>query len=151
MFSNPYTHFPPHDDLAAPPAALDAYPGSPRFHAGPLPPYSPHDSGPPSAVDAFPSDQPVLPWAPSLLHPAPRERGKPKRHHADDSTGAAAQVRRQRVSRACDQCNQLRTKCDGRHPCAHCIGIHPPRSLGSPPADPFFPAARNQPVLRVHA
>lgn len=30
---------------------------------------------------------------------------------------------RRRISRACDQCNQLRTKCDGQNPCAHCIGI----------------------------
>lgn len=29
---------------------------------------------------------------------------------------------RQRISRACDQCNQLRTKCDGQNPCAHCVG-----------------------------
>ncbi|KAF7589347.1 hypothetical protein BBP40_004462 [Aspergillus hancockii] len=28
---------------------------------------------------------------------------------------------RRRISRACDQCNQLRTKCDGQNPCAHCI------------------------------
>ncbi|KAH8196444.1 hypothetical protein TruAng_009376 [Truncatella angustata] len=28
---------------------------------------------------------------------------------------------RRRISRACDQCNQMRTKCDGQHPCAHCI------------------------------
>ncbi|QKX58029.1 uncharacterized protein TRUGW13939_05149 [Talaromyces rugulosus] len=31
----------------------------------------------------------------------------------------SASVRR-RISRACDQCNQLRTKCDGQTPCAHC-------------------------------
>ena len=37
------------------------------------------------------------------------------------SSGGSGQVRR-RISRACDQCNQLRTKCDGQHPCAHCIG-----------------------------
>ena len=29
---------------------------------------------------------------------------------------------RRRISRACDQCNQLRTKCDGQNPCAHCTG-----------------------------
>ena len=29
---------------------------------------------------------------------------------------------RRRISRACDQCNQLRTKCDGKLPCQHCIG-----------------------------
>ncbi|KKK16627.1 putative C6 transcription factor [Aspergillus rambellii] len=33
---------------------------------------------------------------------------------------SAAPIRR-RISRACDQCNQLRTKCDGQNPCAHCI------------------------------
>ncbi|CEL04606.1 Putative Xylanolytic transcriptional activator xlnR [Aspergillus calidoustus] len=33
---------------------------------------------------------------------------------------SSAPVRR-RISRACDQCNQLRTKCDGENPCAHCI------------------------------
>ncbi|CAL5873386.1 uncharacterized protein PFLUO_LOCUS7665 [Penicillium psychrofluorescens] len=33
---------------------------------------------------------------------------------------SAGPVRR-RISRACDQCNQLRTKCDGQQPCAHCI------------------------------
>jgi xylanolytic transcriptional activator XlnR len=32
----------------------------------------------------------------------------------------AAGVRR-RISRACDQCNSLRTKCDGKHPCQHCM------------------------------
>lgn len=30
---------------------------------------------------------------------------------------------RRRISRACDQCNQLRTKCDGQTPCAHCVGM----------------------------
>ena len=39
----------------------------------------------------------------------------------DEKTGSAGAVRR-RISRACDQCNQLRTKCDGRGPCAHCVG-----------------------------
>ncbi|KAJ5347881.1 uncharacterized protein N7506_001134 [Penicillium brevicompactum] len=33
---------------------------------------------------------------------------------------SATPVRR-RISRACDQCNQLRTKCDGQNPCAHCL------------------------------
>jgi hypothetical protein len=37
------------------------------------------------------------------------------------SAGVSGPIRR-RISRACDQCNQLRTKCDGQHPCAHCIG-----------------------------
>lgn len=37
------------------------------------------------------------------------------------STSAGDLIRR-RISRACDQCNQARTKCDGQDPCAHCIG-----------------------------
>lgn len=37
-------------------------------------------------------------------------------------TGKDGPVRR-RISRACDQCNQLRTKCDGKFPCAHCVGM----------------------------
>ncbi|KAI9807997.1 MAG: hypothetical protein M1826_004445 [Phylliscum demangeonii] len=34
---------------------------------------------------------------------------------------SSAPAPRKRISRACDQCNQLRTKCDGEKPCAHCI------------------------------
>lgn len=37
------------------------------------------------------------------------------------TASGAAPIRR-RISRACDQCNQLRTKCDGQTPCAHCVG-----------------------------
>ncbi|KAG0637752.1 putative transcriptional activator xlnR [Tuber brumale] len=35
--------------------------------------------------------------------------------------GSALAPIRRRISRACDQCNQLRTKCDGKLPCQHCI------------------------------
>lgn len=38
-----------------------------------------------------------------------------------NGTGNSGPIRR-RISRACDQCNQLRTKCDGQSPCAHCVG-----------------------------
>ena len=37
----------------------------------------------------------------------------------DSKSTNTAPVRR-RISRACDQCNQLRTRCDGQEPCAHC-------------------------------
>lgn len=32
---------------------------------------------------------------------------------------------RKRITRACDQCNLLRTKCDGQQPCTHCTGRKP--------------------------
>lgn len=38
---------------------------------------------------------------------------------ADSKSTNTAPVRR-RISRACDQCNQLRTRCGGQEPCAHC-------------------------------
>ncbi|KAG6248948.1 hypothetical protein E4U24_002447, partial [Claviceps purpurea] len=46
-----------------------------------------------------------------------------QRSHSGSSAkaaGTSGPVRR-RISRACDQCNQLRTKCDGKLPCAHCV------------------------------
>lgn len=52
-------------------------------------------------------------------------RASPQGKHGQNPYGArSASVNgpiRRRISRACDQCNQLRTKCDGQHPCAHCI------------------------------
>lgn len=40
-----------------------------------------------------------------------------------DNRSMTARSVRRRISRACDQCNQLRTKCDGKGPCAHCVGM----------------------------
>lgn len=45
---------------------------------------------------------------------------------------SSATPARRRISRACDQCNQLRTKCDGHNPCAHCVGT------GFLPADSLY-------------
>jgi hypothetical protein len=64
--------------------------------------------------------------------PQPKHRQHPY-GPAARAAGAAGPIRR-RISRACDQCNQLRTKCDGQHPCAHCIGetktsVSPPGAL----------------------
>ncbi|KAG0130680.1 hypothetical protein HOY82DRAFT_561875 [Tuber indicum] len=46
-------------------------------------------------------------------------------HHTQNSDPSIMTRRsmgtRQRVSRACDRCNQLRTKCDGQKPCEHCL------------------------------
>lgn len=45
-------------------------------------------------------------------------------HHQHNGTAArknSTNPVRRRTSRACDQCNQLRTKCDGKQPCSHCL------------------------------
>ncbi|KAL1852071.1 hypothetical protein VTK73DRAFT_9307 [Phialemonium thermophilum] len=58
---------------------------------------------------------------PHLARPGPQVKHRQHPYGAGArGTGAAGPIRR-RISRACDQCNQLRTKCDGQHPCAHCI------------------------------
>ena len=67
------------------------------------------------------------PQLPSILHTkqedydnslqAGRKRRESEIDSNDSNDGGAV---RRRISRACDQCNQLRTKCDGRNPCAHC-------------------------------
>jgi xylanolytic transcriptional activator XlnR len=59
---------------------------------------------------------------PHLARPGPQQKHRQHPYGpAARATGVAGPIRR-RISRACDQCNQLRTKCDGQHPCAHCIG-----------------------------
>lgn len=50
-----------------------------------------------------------------------KSRDQKQRSARNDDRNTSGPVRR-RISRACDQCNQLRTKCDGMSPCAHCIG-----------------------------
>lgn len=45
---------------------------------------------------------------------------KRRESELDGNESAEAAAVRRRISRACDQCNQLRTKCDGKQPCAHC-------------------------------
>ncbi|EED13046.1 C6 transcription factor, putative [Talaromyces stipitatus ATCC 10500] len=52
---------------------------------------------------------------PIMRSPLSEARSSIRKHSAETT----AAVRR-RISRACDQCNQLRTKCDGQSPCAHC-------------------------------
>ncbi|KAK5447836.1 hypothetical protein LTS15_009335 [Exophiala xenobiotica] len=49
------------------------------------------------------------------------QAGRKRRESELDGNGSSeSSAVRRRISRACDQCNQLRTKCDGRQPCAHC-------------------------------
>ncbi|KAJ9633064.1 hypothetical protein H2204_007454 [Knufia peltigerae] len=45
---------------------------------------------------------------------------KRRESELDGNVANDASAVRRRISRACDQCNQLRTKCDGKQPCAHC-------------------------------
>ena len=62
------------------------------------------------------------PYSSGPIAAAPRSQRDAMVHERSGrGTSASGPVRR-RISRACDQCNQLRTKCDGKSPCAHCMG-----------------------------
>ncbi|KAF1955853.1 hypothetical protein CC80DRAFT_414553 [Byssothecium circinans] len=62
-----------------------------------------------------------LPYATGPIAAAPRNQRDVMLHERAGRGAASAGPVRRRISRACDQCNQLRTKCDGKAPCAHCI------------------------------
>ncbi|KAH6614046.1 fungal-specific transcription factor domain-containing protein [Boeremia exigua] len=61
---------------------------------------------------------PRLPYASGPLAAAPRTHRGTMLHERSGRTSGPV---RRRISRACDQCNQLRTKCDGQKPCSHCL------------------------------
>ncbi|KAJ9132534.1 Xylanolytic transcriptional activator xlnR [Pleurostoma richardsiae] len=58
---------------------------------------------------------------PHLARAGPQVKHRQHPYGPGARAASAAGPIRRRISRACDQCNQLRTKCDGQHPCAHCI------------------------------
>ncbi|RDA86786.1 hypothetical protein CP532_6391 [Ophiocordyceps camponoti-leonardi (nom. inval.)] len=94
------SHFPP--SRPWPPSPPSTLPFAHHLPPGPYPLQPFHDSVPPAA-------QP----------PVSAKQGR-----SGGSKPSSILVRRRRVSRACDRCNQLRTKCDGQHPCAHCIDFN---------------------------
>ncbi|ROT42169.1 transcriptional activator xlnR [Sodiomyces alkalinus F11] len=118
MLSNPLHRFSPYHTV----------PSSTLFSNGHVPNNPPHSAG----IHEMPQGYPIQHMQPHVgvqhAHMAPRGAPGPSqpkhRHHpyvpGTRTSGASGPVRR-RISRACDQCNQLRTKCDGQHPCAHCI------------------------------
>ncbi|KAF2204400.1 hypothetical protein GQ43DRAFT_172670 [Delitschia confertaspora ATCC 74209] len=55
------------------------------------------------------------------LAAAPRSQREAMLHERAGRSASTSGPVRRRISRACDQCNQLRTKCDGKNPCAHCM------------------------------
>lgn len=57
-----------------------------------------------------------LPYANGPIAAAPRNQREAMLHERAGRGAATAGPVRRRISRACDQCNQLRTKCDGKAP-----------------------------------
>lgn len=84
----------------------------------PYPPFPPQPVGsvPPPLIPRSGSSSSVQT---SALPPQQHQNiPNPRRKSSSDTSRPV----RKRITRACDQCNQLRTKCDGQQPCAHCQG-----------------------------
>lgn len=73
----------------------------------------------PDNINAMPTNAVPVP-----VQDKKRKRGAPTKSKVSKSKGSTdgGQAPRKRTTRACDQCNHLRTKCNGQHPCAHCVG-----------------------------
>ena len=54
-----------------------------------------------------------------------REAGAPSRRVSSRHGRDSSRPIKRRITRACDQCNRLRTRCDGQEPCGHCRGTCP--------------------------
>lgn len=79
-----------------------------------------------------------LPYASGPL--APRHQREMLHERSGRSNSASGPVRR-RISRACDQCNQLRTKCDGRQSVSsYCYYQRPTCTTRAKPTNPWVSA-----------
>ncbi|KAI1487389.1 transcriptional activator xlnR [Biscogniauxia mediterranea] len=116
MLSNPLQRFSPYHTLPSNTLLSNTHVPGGHLHAAGLDTFG---HGSQYALQHL--QQHVGVHAPHLARaPQPKHRHHPYGGPSTRTTGAAGPIRR-RISRACDQCNQLRTKCDGQHPCAHCI------------------------------
>ncbi|KAF5025798.1 hypothetical protein F66182_2131 [Fusarium sp. NRRL 66182] len=115
MLSNPLQRFSPYQNITTSSISPDG-----NVQQGPM-----HGSGLDSLGQGH--QYPIQPLSQHVSHPNPHiERTAPQVKNRQHPYGVSSRAStsgpiRRRISRACDQCNQLRTKCDGQHPCAHCI------------------------------
>lgn len=117
MLSNPLQRFSPYHSIPSNTILSNAHVSGGHLHAAGLETFG---HGPQYALQHL--QQHVGIHAPHLTRaPQQKHRQHPYGGPGTRATGSSGPIRR-RISRACDQCNQLRTKCDGQHPCAHCIG-----------------------------
>ncbi|EAA33375.1 transcriptional activator xlnR [Neurospora crassa] len=116
MLSNPLHRFAPYHAMPSPTLLSGGHVTASHLHAAGLDTMGP---GSHYALQQLQQHVSVHNHHLARAGPQPKHRQHPY-GPVTRATGAAGPIRR-RISRACDQCNQLRTKCDGQHPCAHCI------------------------------
>ncbi|KAI0396257.1 fungal-specific transcription factor domain-containing protein [Xylariaceae sp. FL0594] len=116
MLSNPLQRFSPYHSIQSNPLLTNTHVSGGQLHAAGLETFN---HGPPYGLQHL-QQHVGIHSAHMARAPQQKQRQHPYGGAGTRSTGSSGTIRR-RISRACDQCNQLRTKCDGQHPCAHCI------------------------------
>ncbi|RSM20480.1 Xylanolytic transcriptional activator xlnR [Fusarium ambrosium] len=115
MLSNPLQRFSPYQNIASSNISPDGNVQQTQIQSNGL-----ETLGQNHQYPIQPLSQPVSLQNPHLARAGPQTKNR-QHPYGTAARGSGASGIRRRISRACDQCNQLRTKCDGQHPCAHCI------------------------------
>ncbi|RMJ17373.1 Xylanolytic transcriptional activator xlnR [Fusarium kuroshium] len=115
MLSNPLQRFSPYQNIASSNISPDGNVQQTQIQGNGL-----ETLGQNHQYPIQPLSQPVSLQNPHLARAGPQTKNR-QHPYGTAARGSGASGIRRRISRACDQCNQLRTKCDGQHPCAHCI------------------------------
>ncbi|RSL89462.1 Xylanolytic transcriptional activator xlnR [Fusarium floridanum] len=115
MLSNPLQRFSPYQNIASSNISPDGNVQQTQIQGNGL-----ETLGQNHQYPIQPLSQPVSLQNPHLVRAGPQTKNR-QHPYGTAARGSGASGIRRRISRACDQCNQLRTKCDGQHPCAHCI------------------------------
>ena len=148
MLSNPLHRYPPyHHGAPAPPYNMHMNQAqiSTNHNVNPHQNHNAFETFRPEATYGFQQLEQGMPGAsPPMISPGSHPHQHQHQSTAPNRSSVSGPVRR-RISRACDQCNQLRTKCDGQHPCAHCVGTCKPR-----PEEVRFPDFTNPLSLELN-
>ncbi|EEU34355.1 uncharacterized protein NECHADRAFT_96746 [Fusarium vanettenii 77-13-4] len=115
MLSNPLQRFSPYQNIASSNISPDGNVQQTQIQGNGL-----ETLGQNHQYPIQPLSQSVSIQNPHLARAGPQTKNR-QHPYGTTARGSGASGIRRRISRACDQCNQLRTKCDGQHPCAHCI------------------------------
>ncbi|KAK0388641.1 hypothetical protein NLU13_4884 [Sarocladium strictum] len=115
MLSNPLQRFSPYHNLPSSSLISNGHVPPPPMHSNGM---DPMGQNPHYGMQQL---QHVSVSNPHLARSAPQPRQRQHPYGPSGRSSSTSGPVRRRISRACDQCNQLRTKCDGQHPCAHCI------------------------------
>ncbi|KZL84186.1 transcriptional activator xlnr [Colletotrichum incanum] len=118
MLSNPLHRFSPYHGMQSSTLFSNAHVPNGHSHAHGLDPLAPNSH---YALQQQLQQHVGAHNNPHLARGVPQSKNRQHPYGPTARSSSTSGPIRRRISRACDQCNQLRTKCDGQHPCAHCV------------------------------